>query len=233
MTPLLLVPGMMCDARVFGPQIAYFSARQAVHVAYIGGQDSIAALATEVLKTAPPRFAVAGLSMGGIVAMEMLRQAPERIAGIALLDTNPLAETETVKARREPQMKMALQGGLQALLRDEMKPYYLMPGPKLSEHLDLCMDMAIGLNADVFVRQSIALRDRADQTTTLSGNKTQALILCGRHDRLCPLERHQLMHELMANSRLVIIEQAAHLPTIEQPAETNLALQSWLNAISQ
>ena len=100
MTPLVLLPGMMCDARLFRPQIEALSARWPVMVAPIGGHDTMARLAAEVLSAAPARFALAGLSMGGIVAMEILRQAPERVARLALLDTNPLAERPEVKARR-------------------------------------------------------------------------------------------------------------------------------------
>ena len=96
MTPLVLIPGMMCDARLFFPQIAAFSGRRTVVNAPISNRSSVAELATDILVNAPPRFALAGLSMGGIVAMEILRQAPERVDRIALLDTNPLAGTDDV-----------------------------------------------------------------------------------------------------------------------------------------
>ena len=100
MTPLILLPGMMCDGRLFGPQIAALGQIREVRVAPISGHTSTAALAAEVLAHAPPRFALAGLSMGGIVAMEVLAQAPDRIERLALLDTNPRAELPEVQARR-------------------------------------------------------------------------------------------------------------------------------------
>ncbi|MCB1375462.1 MAG: alpha/beta hydrolase, partial [Rhodobacteraceae bacterium] len=202
MTPLVLVPGMMCDARLFAPQIAALSGRRPLHLAAISDHDSVEALAAAILAAAPLRFALAGLSMGGIVAMEMLRQAPDRVAGLALMDTNPLAETDAAKARRGPQMDKARAGRLDAVMRDEMKPNYLTDGPRRAEILALCMEMALDLGPEVFCRQSRALRDRSDQTGTLAACHGPALILCGRDDALCPVARHELMHGLMPGSRL-------------------------------
>jgi pimeloyl-ACP methyl ester carboxylesterase len=104
MTPLVLIPGMMCDAQLFGPQIVAFSGRRTLICAPISGRTSVEDLATDVLTNAPDRFALAGLSMGGIVAMEIMRKAPARIERIALMDTNPLAEDDQIKARRTAQM---------------------------------------------------------------------------------------------------------------------------------
>lgn len=231
MTPLLFLPGMMCDARLFAPQIAAFSAQRTVSVATMGGADSMSALAAGVLADAPPRFALAGLSMGGILAMEVVRQAPDRVAGLALLDTNPRAELDEVKARRTPQMEAARAGNLRAIMRDEMKPNYLVDSDRKQALLDLCMDMAMDLGPEVFVNQSLALRDRPDQQDTLRAFPRPSLVLCGRHDALCPIERHELMHSLLPESQLVIIENAGHLPTLEQPEQTTAAMARWLETL--
>ncbi len=228
MTPLVMLPGMMCDARLFEPQIAAFSTQRAVHVAPIGGHDSVAGIAAEVLQNAPPRFALMGLSMGGIVAMEILRQAPQRVARIALLDTNPKAEHPDVAAGRDPQIAKVMSGELIAVMRDEMKPNYLTDGPTRSAILDLCMAMARDLGPDVFVRQSRALQQRPDQQDTLRDCTVPALILCGRDDALCPVHRHTLMQALIPHSELYIVDNAGHLPTLEQPQETTAILQRWL-----
>jgi len=230
MIPLVLLPGMMCDARLFAPQIAAFSGDRAVHVAPIGGADTVAELAQSVLADAPLRFAIAGLSMGGIVAMEVIRLAPERVDRIALMDTNPLAETDAVKARREPQIAKVRVGGLTSVMRDEMKPQYLTDGPQRGAILDLCMDMAAHLGADTFVNQSRALQTRPDQSETLQRTQCPALVLCGREDALCPVSRHELMADLIPDARLEIIENAGHLPVLEQPKETTGALRRWLEA---
>lgn len=225
MTPLIYLPGMMCDARLFGPQVA---ALPGTVLSFGFDETSVEAMATRLLAYTPDRFALAGLSMGGIVAMEMLRQAPGRIAGLALLDTNPLAEADAVKARRGPQIDKVRAGKLAEVMRDEMKPNYLAKGPNRQAILDLCMDMAVCLGPEVFVNQSIALRDRPDQTATLRAFTGPALVLCGREDALCPVARHELMHALMPQSTLTVIENAGHLPTLEQPAQTTAALRAWL-----
>ncbi|KAE9627460.1 alpha/beta fold hydrolase [Parasedimentitalea maritima] len=228
MTPLLLLPGMMCDARQFQPQIDALSGRIPLISAPIGNHDTMQALASEILNYAPPLFAMAGLSMGGILAMEVLRQAPDRVDRIALLDTNPLAELPEVRARRAPQIEAAKNGELRRIMRDEMKPNYLADGPNMGAILDLCMAMATDLGADVFINQSLALRDRPDQCETLRRFERPTLVLCGREDKLCPIERHQMMHDLLPNSHLQVVDGAGHLPTLEQPEITTAALLRWL-----
>ncbi len=227
--PLVLLPGMMCDARLFTPQLAAFSHERAVMVAPLVDHESVELLAREVLDSAPARFALAGLSMGGIVAMEVIRQAPERVLRLALLDTNPLAELPEVAARREPQIKAVIADNLRAVMRDEMKPNYLCEGPNTQSILDLCMAMAETLGPDVFIRQSRALQTRPDQCDSLSAIGVPTLVLCGSQDLLCPLERHELMRDLIAGATLTVVENAGHLPTLENPDDTNKALSRWLH----
>lgn len=192
---------------------------------------SLRASGSETCASASRLAISAGLSMGGILAMEVLRQAPDRVSGLALMDTNPLAEKDEVKARRAPQIAAAEAGELRRVMRDEMKPNYLTDGPNRGAILDLCMAMATDLGPEVFVNQSKALRDRPDQTDTLRAFTGPALVLCGRDDTLCPVSRHELMHDLMPYSMLEIIEDAGHLPTLEQPEETTAALSRWLEAL--
>lgn len=227
MTPLVLIPGMMCDARLFTPQFAVL-ARRPMMIASCTEHSDMESLAAAVLMQAPPRFALAGLSMGGIVAMEILRQAPERIERLALLDTNPLAEAPEISARREPQIVRAWAGDLEGVLRDEMMPNYLAEGGTRPDILDVCVDMALGLGPQVFERQSRALAGRRDQRAALAAFRGPALVLMGARDRLCPLDRHTLMHASMPQSRLAIIDGAGHLPTLEKPADTNAELERWL-----
>ena len=228
MTPLVLIPGMMCDARMWGDLAARLHPRNVVHVLPTNA-DTVKAIAAEILHQAPPRFALAGLSMGGIVAMEVLRQAPARVERVALLDTNPRAETPAVQARRAPQIARALSGDLAGVMAEDMIPNYLSAQTNRPDILDLCMDMALTLGPEIFARQSCALRDRPDQQATLAAFKGPALVLMGADDRLCPRERHDLMHALMPQSRLAILQNAGHLPTLEQPAETASELLRWLD----
>ena len=227
--PLVLLPGMMCDARLYSPQIAAFSHERPIVTVPLNDHDTVQALANDIILNAPPRFALAGLSMGGIVAMEVFRQAPERITRLALLDTNPKAEAATIAEKREPQMQKVRDGQLRAVMRDEMKPNYLTDGPRMGQILDLCMAMAETLGPDVFIAQSRALQSRPDQQDTLRTVRVPTLILCGEDDTLCPIHRHELMHDLIPGSTLKIIKNAGHLPTLEQPDATNEALAKWLN----
>ena len=228
MTPLVMLPGMMCDERLFAPQIKVFSFDREVQVAALSNYSTISELAANVLKNAPRKFALAGLSMGGIVAMEICAQAPARVEKLALIDTNPKAELEEIKQQREPQIRGAILGDLQKIMRDEMKPKYLADTSNKQDIYKICMEMALSLGADVFVRQSQALRDREDQQETLKGIKVPVLLICGSEDTLCPIEKHQLMHNLIPNSTLKVVMGAGHLPTLEQPEKTTEILQTWL-----
>lgn len=220
----------MCDARLWAPQVAAFSGERAVHLAAITGAGSVEDLAKAVLTEAPPVFAMAGLSMGGIVAMEVIRRAPERVTRLALLDTNPKAEVAAVAETREPQIAAARAGRLVEVMRDEMKPNYLAPGPGRADVLDLVLDMARGLGPEVFESQSRALQRRPDQRETLRGVRVPSLVLCGEHDALCPVHRHELMADLIPGARLIVVPGAGHLPTLEQPEAVNAAMRDWLAA---
>lgn len=227
MTPLVLIPGMMCDERMWGDLAIRLSPRHVSH-ALPSACDSMELLAADVLRNAPERFAMAGLSLGGIVAMEVLAQAPDRVERIALLDTNPCAEAPEVQALRQGQIDRALSGQLAKVMKTEMKPNYLAQGPGREAILDLCMDMALTLGPEVFARQSRALRNRKDQQQTLAAFRGPALVLMGQHDRLCPLARHEMMQRLMPHSRLAIIADAGHLPTLENPMDTAAEIIRWL-----
>jgi len=226
--PLVLLPGMMCDARLYQPQIANLSADHAVMVAPITHGERIEEIASNILDLLPSRFALAGLSMGGIVAMEVLRRAPERVTRLCLMDTNPLGETPNVAASREPMIVGARAGRLDEVMAEAMRPEYLAPGPQRPQILALMYDMARDLGADLFVRQSRALQRRRDQQSTLRKCKVPTLILCGELDPLTPVKRHEFMAELMPSAQLKIIADAGHVPTLEQPGVTTQALRDWL-----
>lgn len=228
--PLLLIPGMMCDARLYGPQIADFSSERAVHIACVTKCETIEEMAQNVLATAPDHFALAGLSMGGIVAMEVLRRAPERVTRVALMDTNSQSETPAVAAAREPQIVGVMAGRLAEVMADVMRPEYLGAGSPRTEILALMQDMAMALGEGEFLRQSRALQRRPDQQKTLRKIRMPALVLCGAEDTLTLPRRHEFMSELIPYATLCIIEGAGHLPTLEAPDATNAALREWLNA---
>ena len=226
--PLVFLPGLMCDARLFGPQIAELSSEFSIMVSPVTRGERIEEIASGLLDELPARFALAGLSMGGIVAMELLRRAPDRVSRLALLDTTPLAETPQAAAAREPQIVKARAGRLHEVIRDEMLPHYLGPGPFRNEISELVLDMADALGPDTFVRQSRALQRRRDQQGTLRKCRAPTLVLCGAHDALCPVKRHTFMAELIHGAELRVLDSAGHLPTLEAPAETTQALRDWM-----
>ena len=223
-----MVPGMMCDERIFSPQIEELSKNLEVTVADISSFSSVRELASDVLKKAPKSFSLLGHSMGGIVAMEIYSQEPNRIEKLILMDTNPKAELDEVKLKREPQIKDVREGKLLEVMRDEMKPNYLAESENKSSVLDVCMDMALSLGPDVFINQSRALQKRADQLNTIQSINIPVLIMCGSEDKLCTVETHEMMHNMISDSDLKIINNAGHMPTLEQPRETTEVLKEWL-----
>ena len=223
-----MVPGMMCDERIFSPQIEALSQNLEVTIADISNFSSVRELASDVLKKAPKKFSLLGHSMGGIVAMEIYSQAPDRIEKLILMDTNPKAELDEVKLKREPQIREVNKGKLLEVMRDEMKPNYLAESENKRSVLNVCMDMALNLGPDVFINQSRALQSRLDQQNTIQSIKIPVLIMCGSEDKLCPVERHEMMHNMISDSDLKIINNAGHMPTLEQPRETTEVIKEWL-----
>ncbi|NCO86390.1 MAG: alpha/beta fold hydrolase [Rhodobacterales bacterium] len=226
--PLVLLPGMMCDARLFLPQVVEFSSDTPVTVAPITGGERVEEIASALLAQLPARFALAGLSLGGIVAMEVLRRAPERVTRIALMATTPLPETPDYAASREPRIMGARAGRLAEVLREELPANALAPGGDSAEILALVQDMGMRLGAEVFVRQSRALQRRKDQVATLRKIRQPVLVLCGEYDSLTPVKRHAFMAELIPYAKLVVVTGAGHLPVLEQPRAVNRALRDWM-----
>lgn len=227
--PLVLLPGMMCDARLYGPQLSTLGAEREVHIPAYANVSSIGSIVEQLLKELPKRFALAGLSMGGIVAMELIRIAPERVTRLALLDTNPRSELVEVQQGREAQIEAVMAGELADVMSSQMICRYLSDkAPNADEIETLCLQMALDLGNEAFISQSRALQSRPDQQESLPQVKVPTLILMGREDQLCPLDRHQRMLELIPGARFVEIASAGHLPTLEQPELTNKALKEWL-----
>lgn len=231
MEHLVFLPGLMCDQRLFGPQLDHFGGRYALHVPDYGLHQTMDALVDDLLRQLPLRFSLAGLSLGGIVALALARRAPERIERLALLDTNAKAETDAVKLAREPQIYEVRRNpeALESIIRGEYKPKYLSDDcQNRAAVLDSVIAMAVALGPDRFIAQSRLLQNRPDQVEVLSQIQAPTLVLMGRDDKLCPLDRHELLHERIPNSVFKIIEGAGHLPTLEQPNATNRALEEWI-----
>lgn len=227
---LIFLPGFMCDKRLFQPQLDAFS-RDFACAVHVTANPTLAEMAKAVLSVSPPRFALAGLSMGGILALEINRQAPERIERLALMDTTARMDAPNNYDIRTRQIEDVLAGKLDAVMRDELKPAYLADSPQKPALLNLCLDMARDLGPQVFKAQNLALRDRAAYNDVLDRINVPTLVLCGEQDRLCPPRLHEELHAGIKGATLVRIQNAGHLPTLEQPAATILALRSWLTEV--
>ncbi|MGD9918574.1 MAG: alpha/beta fold hydrolase [Paenirhodobacter sp.] len=227
--PLVFLPGFMCDARLFWHQIIAFSAERPVLVMPLSGA-TVEEMAEAVLAAAPPRFAVVGHWLGGIVAMEMLRRAPERVAAIALIDVSPLPETPQVAAQREPRIIRARTGRLDEAMLEEIPETALAPGPHRPEIQAMLLDMADVFGAEGFTVQSRALMRRPDQQRALRNTRVRAMLICGEYDTICPPRRHEFLAELMPHAEFRLILSAGHLAPLEQPEKVTQALRDWLAA---
>ncbi|MEL6751785.1 MAG: alpha/beta hydrolase, partial [Pseudomonadota bacterium] len=190
---------------------------------------TIEGMAARVLtETRYDTFALAGLSMGGIVAMEIVRQAPERVERLALLDTNHLPDTPERRDGRAQQIEWVKVGKLTSVMRD-LKPFYVAPAHRGDPVLDaIFMGMAETLGPDVFIRQTRALMARGDASDVLRGYRGKTLLLCGEFDEPCPPSRHAEMAELLDRCDLIVVEGAGHVTTLEAPDAVTRALQNWL-----
>ncbi|GHG90511.1 alpha/beta fold hydrolase [Pseudodonghicola xiamenensis] len=229
---LVLLPGMMCDSRVFTSQINALSRDRAVMVAPITQGERVEEIASALIDVLPQRFALAGLGLGGVVAMEILRRVPDRVRRLCLMATHPLAESPTEAAAREPKIVGARAGRFDEVIAGLIPPDSLAPGAgRITVRAGL-RAMAMDLGPEIFVRQSRALQRRRDQQSTLRKYRAPTLILCGGHDGVTPIRRHEVMADLMPAARLEVIESAGHLPPLEAPELTTAALRDWLQAPS-
>lgn len=227
---LLLVPGLMCDARIWGPQIDALQSLADIMVIDLNQADTLTAQARAVIsETGDERCAVAGFSMGGIVAQEVMRIAPERVDRLALWDTNPGPDPPSKRWERTAQIDQVAALGLARTTRDIFAPLYL--GDRIGERpdlVDLLVEMAVDLGEDVFCRQMVALRDRHDNWPNLSMINVPTLIGCGIDDHVCPIDRHRDMTARIPNARLVEIPASGHLVTWERPEAVSAAMAEWL-----
>lgn len=227
--PVVLVPGLASDARVFAPQIVALSAGRAVHVGHVAEDTTIEDMARSVLADAPPRFALAGHSMGGIVALDIVRQAPERVTRLALLASDCLADPPAVAAAREDLIVAARAGRLSEAMRKALPPEALAPGERRADLHAAVIRMAQEIGPEAFVRHMRALQRRPDQQRTLRAIKVPVLILGGRHDRLCPPRRQEFMAGMAWTARMVLLDEAGHIPTLEAPEAVTQALLALLD----
>ena len=226
--PLLLIPGLNCTEALYQPQIDVFSTERPVIVADHRQDDRIEAIAERVLAAAPERFALAGLSMGGYIALAMLRQAPERVTRLALLDTTARPDTEEGIARRHQLMAMA-RGGQWAEVHTTLWPRLVHPQRYDDKPLEAVVkQMMDDTGIDAFCRQQEAILNRVDSRPFLPSVTCPTLVLVGADDVITPVEVAEEMAAAIPHSVLEIVPQTGHLATLEAPISVNAALAKWL-----
>jgi pimeloyl-ACP methyl ester carboxylesterase len=225
---LILLPGLLCDAALWRHQLAHLTDIATISVADLTQDNSMTAMAERVLESAPSRFALAGLSMGGYVAQEIMRLAPERVERLALVDTNARADNEAqVKARRDLIYLTEIgtfKGVTPRLLPNLIHPIR-MEDPDVA---GVVMDMAERVGQDAFRRQQEAILNRKDGREELVSIRIPTLILAGRQDLLCPPKVQEEMRDKITGSRLVLVEDCGHLVSLERPYAATALFRYWL-----
>lgn len=222
--PIVLVPGLFCTARLYEPQVAALWKFGPVTIADHTRDDSMSAIARRVLATAPPRFALVGLSMGGYVALEIMRQASERVAKLALLDTTARPDTPEQTEVRRKQIELALAGRL-GLVVETALPNLIYKDESVRAIL---RQMAADTGPEAFAREQRAIIGRVDSRPLLASIRCPTLVLVGEQDRLIPPDRSEEIAQGIGGSRLVKIPESGHLSTLEQPLLVTQALVQWL-----
>lgn len=226
---LVLIPGLACTRAVFEPQINAFGDRYDVVVPDHTQGDTLGEIASGLLAAAPQSFALAGFSMGGYVALEVMRQAPDRIRRLALIDTTARPDTEEAKERRRRLIALAEAGRLQdihSLLWERL----VHPDRRSDRELEgIAQRMLRDTGSNAFIRQQRAIMARPDSRPTLPGIEIPTLVLVGAEDQITPPEHAREMADMIEWASLVIIPDSGHLSLLEQPESVQRALEAWLS----
>jgi pimeloyl-ACP methyl ester carboxylesterase len=226
---VVLIPGTLCDERLWEKQKEGLKHVADVIVADISRFDSIVETASAIVSEVSGEFSLAGLSMGGIVSFEIMRQAGDRINRLALLNTNPYAPTEQQKQTFQQYIDLCKAGFFL-----DLTPTYLLPNlihPSRLQDIQLTSlihDMANNIGSEAYIRQLTALMNRSGSLDILAGIECPTLVLTGRDDRLCSYALHEEMAGLIPNSKLVVIEDCGHLSTLEKPESVTAYLLDWV-----
>jgi pimeloyl-ACP methyl ester carboxylesterase len=233
--PLLLVPGLMCDHTVWEPVLAWLVADRACTVVDHGQADALPQMAQQLLASAPPQFVMAGHSMGARVALEVLRLAPERVRGVALLDTGFLpkpsgAAGDDEAAKRFALLQIAQSQGVRAMAQQWVRGMVHTDRLDDADLIERILAMFERKSADIFARQIHALLSRPDGSDVLCSLRVPTLLMCGAQDAWSPPAQHEAMQALVPSAwaQLDLIAQAGHMAPMERPAEVAESLQGWL-----
>ena len=227
---LVLLPGMLCDKSLWAHQVSHLSDVVDISIGNLTSFDSIQGMAQAVLEKSPPQFALAGFSLGGIVALEIMRQAPKRVTHLALLSTTPYPmPIESI----QPWASLARAAGSDSFasaVTQKMATMFHQERQDDSALLRTLQKMAESIDLSGFQHQLQAQINRPDSRATLTQIASPTLVLVGREDKICPLELHLEMLDLIPNATLVVVKQCGHFSCLEQPKVVTAAMCCWLQA---
>lgn len=227
---LVLLPGLLCDDRLWKPQVDALVDVADMVIADMTRDETMSDMAARALESAPENFALAGLSMGGYVAFEIMRMASERVTRLALLDTGARADTPEQTTRRKDLISLADRGDFKAV-SPRLLPLFVHEN-RLSDTslIEDITEMADSVGKDAFLRQQRAIMGRPDSRPGLSDIECPTLVICGREDVLTPPELSEEITGLIPGANLVLIDDCGHLSTMERPDTVNTALRAWMAA---
>jgi pimeloyl-ACP methyl ester carboxylesterase len=228
--PLVLLPGLLCDAALWEPQLQELADIADFFVADLTEHETMQDIAASVLRDSPwKEFALAGLSMGGYVAQEIIRQAPQRVKKLALLDTRSRAELPEETERRRALMQLAQSGRNFTPVTNRMLPLLVHESRvKDAPLVKVIREMAERTGIEAYIRQQNAIIARPDYRPMLPAIACPTLVLCGRQDKLTPLENSEQMATAIPGAQLVVVEECGHMSTLERPEVVNKAMREWL-----
>jgi pimeloyl-ACP methyl ester carboxylesterase len=226
-TPLIFLPGLLCDDELWQTQADAIADIATPHIANLTQDDSIAAMAQSVLSNAPDKFALAGLSMGGYVAFEIMRQAPERVTRLALFDTSAAQDDAERIAQREAGISSMKLGKFMGVT-NRMLPQLIHESRIDSPVAKQVQDMAARVGGEAFLRQQKAILARIDSRPTLANIKVPTLVAVGDSDVVTPPSHALEIHNGIAGSEYYVFKNCGHLPVLESPDETTKLLREWL-----
>lgn len=228
--PLILLPGTLCDERLWESQLNGLADVADITIGDTTKQSSIEGLAQDVLTKAPPKFSLAGLSLGGIVALEIMRISPDRVNKLALLSSNPFPPKAEQQQTWQKFIKMTENNQFIDITKEYLLPVLVNEENQSNQMVNTIIQMAENIGPKAYLNQLRAVMDREDQTSILSTITCPTLLMVGAKDVVCPITMTEYMKNIIPNSEMKTVENAGHLVTLEKSAEVTKTMRNWISS---
>ena len=229
--PIVFIPGVLCDEALWEGQVKHFAGKRPAQVHVAAQDDNMAGMAHRVLDVAPARFVLCGISMGGYVALEIMRQQPGRVAGLVLADTTARPDTEEQRDRRRDLMALSAQGRFTGVTRRFLGQWLAPDSLKDEAITSTITAMSLRLGRDVYLAQQKSCMDRIDSRPTLKTVACPSCVIVGQMDLVTPPSLGEEMANAIPGAYMEVLENSAHLPPIEKPQAVNGVLDNFLKLV--